>query len=129
MLQAGEGFPVVDPDDRRWAHKRIAVCGTRGYLHWRFSGWEAALQGEPDASGPSDYGMEDLAGQAALTEAVFDWLMDDKKIAPTNLRTSLDEWLVILAIYESVIEAKPISMPFDPPQDLFERYRQFARLG
>ena len=55
---------------------------------------------------------------AAYTSALFEWIEDDARLHPTNLATSLDQWLVILAGYASAVQARPIEMPFDPPDDL-----------
>jgi predicted dehydrogenase len=126
VLQTGEGFPVFEPHDAVWFHKRIAVYGTHGHLHWRMSGWERSEEGGRCVGGPLDYGAEDIQGQAALTEAVFDWIEDARKPAPTNLATSLDEWLAILAIYQSAVDSRAVALPFDPPHDLVARYRELV---
>ena len=55
---------------------------------------------------------------------MFDWLEDHRAVAPTNLKASLDEWLVILAGYMSTIEARPVDFPFDPPDDLLEQFKR-----
>jgi hypothetical protein len=73
-----------------------------------------------------EYAAEDIQGQAGLTNAMFDWLEDDSKVSPTNLKTSLDEWLVILAGYMSTVEARPVDLPFDPPDDLLDRFKAFV---
>jgi len=124
VLQAGEGYPVFEPDPAVWMHKRVAVCGTHGYVHWRMAGWERSLPDGTVARGPNDYAAQDVRGQAALTEALLDWVADDSAVAPTNLGTALDEWLVVLACYESALGARPVDLPFDPPDDLLARYRQ-----
>lgn len=126
VVQAGEGYPVFEPDPAVWMHKRVAVAGTHGYRHWRMAGWERSGPDGTLETGPSDYGEQDVSGQAALTEAVLDWIGDDSAIAPTNLRTALDEWLVVLACYESALTTRPVEMPFEPSDDLLDRYRQRA---
>ena len=77
-------------------------------------------------SGSHSYADQDVLGQAGLTNAMFDWLEDDGKPCPTNLATSLDEWLVILAGYLSTVEARPVDLPFDPPDDLLDRFKAFV---
>jgi hypothetical protein len=72
------------------------------------------------------YADQDVIGQAGLTNAMFDWLEDDGRPCPTNLSRSLDEWLVILAGYMSTVEARPVNLPFDPPDDLLERFKAFV---
>ena len=127
-LQAGEGAPQF-VDGPRHMHKRIAVYGTNGFLHWRMNGWERTLPDGTVEQGEQEYAAQDVIGQANLTNAMFDWLEDDSQVHPNNLATSLDEWLVILAGYVSTIEARPVDMPFDPPDDLLDQFKQFAGAG
>jgi predicted dehydrogenase len=124
-LQAGEGAPTF-VEGPNWMHKRIAVYGTNGFLHWRMNGWERSVPDGTIDAGEQEYAAQDVIGQANLTNAMFDWLEDDGKVHPNNLATSLDEWLVILAGYLSTIEARPVDMPFDPPDDLLEQFRRYV---
>lgn len=125
LLQAGAGAPqfIEGPS---WMHKRIAVYGTHGFRHWWMSGWEKSLPDGNVEKGEQVYADQDIQGQAGLTNAMFDWLEDDERVAPTNLSTSLDEWLVILAGYLSTVEARPVDMPLEPPDDLLERFKEFV---
>jgi len=91
------------------------------------SGYEKSLPDGTVERGDSVYGEQDIQGQAGLTNAMFDWIEDEAKVAPTNLSTSLDEWLVILAGYMSTIEARPVNWPFDPPDDLLDRFKRFSK--
>ena len=124
-LQAGEGAPMFTPGEV-WMHKRIAVYGTHGFLHWRMESWERSLPDGTVAQGEKDYVDEDVRGQVNLTQAMFAWLDDDSAVSPTNLKTSLDEWLVMLAVYQSTVEARPVDLPFDPPDDLLDRFKRFV---
>jgi len=90
------------------------------------SGYEKSLPDGTVEKGEQVYADQDVIGQANLTNAVFDWIEDDGKVAPTNLATSLDEWAVILAGYRSTEEARPVEMPFDPPDDLLEQFKKFV---
>jgi len=125
-LQAGEGAPLMARDVPRHMHKRIAVYGTKGFVHWCMWRWERTGADGRIESGEHRYAEEDVLGQAGLTNAMFDWLEDDGKPSPTNLATSLDEWLVILAGYLSTVEARPVDLPFDPPDDLLDQFRAFV---
>jgi len=125
ILMTGQGAPEFEPGPN-WGHKRIAVYGTHGFLHWRMNAWERSLPDGTVEKGQKEYAKEDVIGQANHTKAMFQWLDDDSKVHPCNLNTALDQWLVILAGYMSAIEAKPIQMPFDPPDDLLEKYKKFA---
>jgi len=126
LLQAGAGAPMF-VEGPTWGHKRIAVYGTHGFRHWWMSGYEKSLPDGTVERGDSVYGEQDIQGQAGLTNAMFDWIEDEAKVAPTNLSTSLDEWLVILAGYMSTIEARPVNWPFDPPDDLLDRFKRFSK--
>jgi predicted dehydrogenase len=121
-LMAGLGAPTFEPGPD-WAHKRVAVYGTHGFLHWRMNGWERSLPGGGVEQGKKEYGAEDVIGQANHTNAMFAWLDDPAKVHPCNLATSLDEWLVILAGYLSSVESRPVELPFDPPDDLLARFK------
>lgn len=127
VLQAGSGAPVFENGSApTWAHKRIAVYGTHGFVHWRMNAWERSLSDGSVEQGRKSYAEEDTPGQAGLTNALFDWLDDDARVHPNNLATSLDEWLVILAGYASAVQAKPIDLPFDPPDDLLNQLRRLV---
>ncbi len=125
MLMTGEGAPEFE-EGANWTHKRIAIYGTHGFIHWRMNAWERSLPDGTVEQGQKSYAEEDLLGQANHTNVIFDWLADDSKVHPCNLTTSLDEWLVILAGYQSAIKASPVQMPFDPPDDLLDQYKRFV---
>ncbi|MDP6042280.1 MAG: Gfo/Idh/MocA family oxidoreductase [Candidatus Latescibacteria bacterium] len=125
-LQAGKGAPKHDPDAPNWGHKRISVYGTHGFIQWWMQGWERSLSNGAVEKGSHLYADENVLGQAELCNSLFDWLEDDNKPSPTNLSTSLDEWLVLLAGYMSTVEARPVDFPFDPPDDLLNRFQSFA---
>jgi predicted dehydrogenase len=125
-LQAGEGAPMFDKSLPNWGHKRIAVYGTHGFRHWWMYGTERSLSDGTIERLVTDYATEDMPAEARLVNALYDWLEDDNNISPTNLKTSLDEWLVILAGYMSTVEARPVDFPFDPPDDLLDRFKAFS---
>ena len=75
-----------------FAHKRVFVVGTKGFVHWRFSSWERATPEGGYEGGPLNYGEQDIAAQGNLTEAVFDWLDDENNVHPTHLKQSLAEF-------------------------------------
>jgi predicted dehydrogenase len=125
-LQAGEGAPMFDKSLPNWAHKRIAVYGTHGFRHWWMYGSERSLSDGTIERLVTDYATEDMPAEARLVNSLYDWLEDDNNISPTNLKTSLDEWLVILAGYMSTVEARPVDFPFDPPDDLLDRFKAFS---
>ena len=122
-FMAGAGAPVFE-EGQPWMHKRVAVYGTHGYLHWRMNAWERSLPGGIVEAESKEYSAEDILGQAGLTKSLFTWLDRDEAQSPTNLGVSLDEWLVILAGYLSTVESRPIEFPLDPPRDLLTKYRK-----
>lgn len=128
-LQAGEGAPMMAKDQPRHMHKRVAAYGTRGFIHWTMWGWERTGPNGQVERGEHVYREVDDVGQANLVNAMYDWLEDDGKPAPTNLNTSLDEWLVILAGYYSTVTQNPVDLPFDPPDDLLEQFKAFVGAG
>jgi len=60
--------------------------------------------------------------QAEFHKTMFAWLEDDTRVPGTNLKQSLHEWKVVLALYASALYRKPIDIAsFDPPLDLFDQ--------
>ena len=64
-----------------------------------------------------------MLGQAGLTEAAFDWIEDEGRTHPLNLHAALADFQTVLAIYTSAIERRPITLPFEPGDDLLRRLR------
>jgi predicted dehydrogenase len=115
-----------------WQHVRVAAYADNGrVLYEEFGRWEiVGPDGGPDAGWRGDFGGMDtwrannLRAQAGFHRAMFDWLEDDRKAPGTNLRQSLHEWAVVLALYQSALERRPVELAdFDPPDDLVERFR------
>ena len=108
-------------------HKRIAVHGSRGFVHWTMWNWQTGVDGRLE-SGEHDYPVEDLEGQAALTESMFDWLEGGEDFDhPLNLENALMEFNIILGLYISAMAQEPVSLPVSPSPDLVELLRW--RLG
>lgn len=121
-LRCGENAPRVPRGDAIYQHKRIAVYGMSGYVHWTMWGWETFINGEYD-SGEHEYPEEDVLGQAGLTEAMFDWLEDDNFAHPLNLERALVDFNVILALYASSLNHKVIALPYQPEANLVAKLR------
>ena len=101
FLRCGLNAPyVLAGDERTNVHKRIAVYGTDGYVHWTMWGWETSIRGRRE-HGSHNYPDEDILGQAAMTEAAFDWLEDDGKCHPLNLDAALLDFHILLKVYMS----------------------------
>lgn len=115
----------------RYSHCRVAVYCEKGrVLYEEFGKWEI-VSPEGIESGHNANMDERNAGndraQANLTNAMFDWLEDDSKIVGTHFKRALAQWNVILGLYASAVYRKPIEVPFDPPDDLFEQLVEFVK--
>ena len=123
LLVIGQNAPRTDDFRPEHQHKRVAVYGTHGFVHWQMNAWERKLKDGEYESGEKSYGEEDVLGQQGLTEATFDWLEDESKLHPNRLDVSLTEFGVILGIFQSVVERAPVSFPNDLPDGLLEALR------
>ena len=118
-LQSGITAPKVGREGIN-THKRIAVYGTRGYVHWTMWSWEIGVDGRVE-SGAHEYPDEDILGQARMTEAMFAWLADERAVHPLNLQGALVDFNVILGIYTSALERRPVELPCEPADGLIGR--------
>ena len=122
-LRCGENAPRVPRGDAIYQHKRIAVYGMKGYAHWTMWGWETFINGVYE-SGEHEYPDEDVLGQAAMCEAMFDWLEDDSALHPLNLERALVDFNVILALYASSLNHEVVAIPYEPEADLVPKLRR-----
>ena len=114
---AGEGAPRND-NPSVWMQKRVAAFGDEGHVEWTMIGWNRQLKGAAPESGELDYATEDTPGQAALTDAIFDWLADPAKLHPTRLEVSLLEARAIMGLYASAIAQRPLALPLSSDEPL-----------
>lgn len=122
-LRCGENAPRVPRGDAIYQHKRIAVYGMKGYVHWTMWGWETFID-KVYESGDHEYPDEDVLGQAAMCDAMFDWLEDDSKTHPLNLAGALVDFNVILALYASSLNHEVVQIPYEPEADLVAKLRR-----
>ena len=120
QLLNGEIAPKTNDSDSRFAHKRISVYGTRGFIQWTMTGWERSTPEGGYESGTHSYAEQDVLAQAALTDTAFDWVKDEEKPHPTRLERALVMFNVILGVYASALTNAPISLPFEPPDVLID---------
>ena len=130
MWNLGSSAPRVLDDPAYYKHCRVAAYAERGHvLYEEFGRWEI-VSPEGVERGHADncrYGPEQgwIAGnhraQANLTEAMYDWLEDEGKAVSTNLKRSLQQWNAVLGLYASTVWRRPVDLPFEPPEDLWER--------
>ena len=119
-----EMAPQVSQNTGNNQHKRVCVFGEKGFVHWRFNGWDRYTPENGFESGNHGYGGENSVAQTNLTEAMFDWLDDENKVHPTNLPQSLAEFNLLLGIYYSGLSNSVINLPFDPPDGLIDMFRE-----
>ena len=118
-----EMAPRVLPDTGNHRHKRVRVFGTSGFIHWRFESWEKYTPETGYQGGDLDYGEQDAIAQIGMTDAMLDWLEDESKVHPTNLKQSLAEFNLLLGIYQSGSLHKPLDLPFDPPDNMMQHFK------
>ena len=123
LLRCGPNSPVVAADPVTHKHKRIAVYGTRGHMLWTMWSWQTCVDGRIE-SGTHLYPDEDVLGQAAMTEAMLDWLLDDRKVHPLNLNSALRDFNTMLGAYMSALQRKPLSLPVEPQAHLIATLRE-----
>ena len=117
LLACGLNALATSDDPKNHMHKRIAVYGTEGFVHWQMMSWERSTTEVKYERGDKDYRAEDVLGQGAMTDAMFDWL-DHGKVHPNCLDTSLAETNTVLGLYASAIQGKPIELPYEPKESL-----------
>lgn len=123
MLRCGVNAPFVLPgDERNHLHKRVAIYGTHGFVHWTMWSWEMSVNGKIER-GEHQYPDEDILGQAAMTEAMFDWMEDDSQVHPLNLNAALQDFNIVLKIYMSAINHRLESLESEPQPDLINAMR------
>ena len=122
LLQCGAHAPAVREDGKVHTHKRIVVYGTRGYVGWTMWSWETSIDGRYH-KGAHAYPDQDVLGQAAMTEAMLDWLDDDRHVHALNLDLALQDFNVILGLYTSALHHQVVDLPVEPEPALIERLR------
>ena len=125
----GVTAPRCGDPETDYQHVRLAAYAEKGRVLWQeFGIWEIASEEgiQTGTFGGRDTWVENnLKAQATFHNAMFDWIADSSKIPGTNFKQSLHEWEVILALYASALERRPISLAtFDPPGDLFDRLKK-----
>ena len=124
QMVCGAFAPRANDSEVIYMHKRIAVYGTRGFVHWTMTGWERFSQQDGYASGEHEYREQDVRAQAALTDAAFEWAADENAPHPTRLERNLQQFSVVLGIYASALRDAPVELPFDPPDRMLETFKE-----
>ena len=58
-----------------------------------------------------------------MTDALLDWIGDDSALHPLQLQLALRDFNILLGVYTSALEHRPIELPFTPGDDLIGRLR------
>ena len=123
LLRCGTNGPyVLAGDERVNVHKQVTVYGTDGHVHWSMWGWETAIRGKHER-GSHNYPDEDILGQAAMTEAAFDWLEDDSLPHPLNLDAALLDFRILLKAYMSGLNRREETLASDLQPGLINALR------
>ena len=121
QMCCGPNAPQVG-DGPIYTHKRIAIYGSEGLAYWTMHGWELHAKGHTE-SGSYVYHEEDVLAQAAMSEAMFDWLVHEQAEHPLNLESSLIDFNVILGLYTSALLHEQVALPMAPAVDLIKLLR------
>ncbi len=124
LWQAGPSAPAVGDPATDNQHVRLVAYAERGRVSWsEFGPWEIV---GPDGAQSGDHGGRDawrrdnLLAQVGFHRAMFRWL-ETGEAPGTDLKRSLHEWKVALALYASALWRRPVDLAgFDPPDTLFE---------
>jgi predicted dehydrogenase len=127
LWTSGFVSPCCGDPATTWQHVRVAAYAERGrVLYEEFARWEIIGPGMEERGyygSLEEHARNNLVGQAGLHSAMFAWL-EGGEAPGTNLKQSLHEWAVVLAMYQSALDRKPVDLDgFEPPEDLVERYR------
>ena len=124
LLRCGtNGAYVLAGDERVNVHKQLTVYGAAGYVHWSMWGWETLIGGQRE-QGSHNYADEDILGQAAMTEAAFDWLEDDSQFHPLNLDAALRDFHIVLKAYMSALHRREETLTSELQPGLIEALRR-----
>lgn len=125
---SGHISPRAGDPATSWQHVRVAAYAQRGRVNYEeFGGWqivEGASIEAGDYGGFDAWQKNNADSQMRLQQAMLDWLAAPEKIPGTNLKQSLHEWAVVLALYQSALECRPVDLQgFNPPENLVELYK------
>lgn len=123
LLACGDNAPVVHDPNVSWMHKRVAVYGTKGFVHWTMNSWELFTPVRGYQRGEKEYRAEDVLGQAAMTDAIFEWLDDPSRPHHNRLEVSLAESNTVLGLYQSALSRAIVPLPHQPAAGLLEALR------
>lgn len=117
-----------DPDVE-WMHVRVAATGPKGRVEYReFGDWW--IQGidvyeTGHCGSDEDRRLSNITAQAEFHRRLAAWARGEGPEVGTSLRNALEQWKVILAVYQSALDRSPVTVSdFEPESDLIERLRK-----
>jgi predicted dehydrogenase len=124
LWQNGPQAPRVSSAPETWKHLRIAAYASAGQtLFEEFGRWhvQAPAGNQGGQTTLEQWSAMNDQAQAVLTESMFTWLSDAGRPSPTCLDRALHQWNAVLGLYASALWRRPVDIPCDPPEDLYER--------
>jgi len=123
LLRCGSNAPPASPAPLPGhEHQQITVYGSHGHARSTMHSWEVLSHGTT-RGGTHLYPHEDVLAQAALTEAMLNWLESRTTEPPVSIHNALREFEILLAIYASALVAEPRRLPCCPPDGLITSLR------
>lgn len=131
LWTSGYTSPRCGDASTTWQHVRAAAYAENGrVLYEEFGRWEIVGPDDTELGsygGMTEWRRNNTLAQAGFHQAMLAWLEDEHNPPGTHLGQSLHEWQVVLAMYQSALERRPVDLAnFDPADDLVERYRASA---
>ena len=126
LWNLGQTAPRVVDDPVYYKHCRVAAYAEQGHvLYEEFGRWEIVSPDGVECGHVDDRGWAEgnHLAQASLTEGMFDWIEDDGQPVGTYLGRALEQWNAILGLYASAVWRRPVDLPFEPPDDLWEQLK------
>jgi predicted dehydrogenase len=122
LWTTGPLSPRVGDPSTSWQHVRVAAVAERGRVTYEeFGQWEVIAPEQQERGtfgGMEVWQQQNGQSQTRFHQAMLQWL-EDGTIPGTNLKASLHEWAVVLALYQSALERRPITLAdFAPPETL-----------
>lgn len=104
LWTSGPVSPRCGDPETTWQHVRVAAYAETGRVNYEeFATWEIVTGDHikrGDFGGMDNWRKNNIMSQAGLSKAMFTWLEGGAPVA-TNLKVSLHEWAVVLALYQS----------------------------
>lgn len=111
----------VIANDAYYMHGQVSAYAELGHvIYEEFNRWEILSPAGLQQGHVDDLGwmQGNHLAQAALTEGMFTWLQGGMAVG-TQLERALVQWNAVLGLYASSLWQRPVNLPFDPPNELW----------